>query len=156
MGWARLSPTPLLCVRCYGCEKRTWRSRQPSSQYSRDWMAALTPQDIRHFRERLEAERHAIESRIAARNRDIQETVHEESGVGDSGDESVRIYYREAQEDSNDLDIETLEQVNRALERIDAGKYGLSEVSGKPIPIERLEAVPYATTLVGEEPLEPD
>jgi RNA polymerase-binding transcription factor DksA len=52
--------------------------------------------------------------------------------------------------------METLEQVNRALERIDAGKYGLSEVSGKPIPIERLEAVPYATTLVGEEPLEPD
>jgi DnaK suppressor protein len=119
-------------------------------------MAALTPQDIRHFRERLEAERHAIESRIAARNRDIQETVHEESGVGDSGDESLRIYDREDETDANDLDMETLEQVNRALERIDAGNYGLSEVSGKPIPIERLEAVPYASTLVGEEPLEPD
>ncbi len=119
-------------------------------------MAALTPQDISHFRERLEAERHAIESRIAARNRDIQETVQEESGVGDSVDESLRIYDREDETDANELDVETLEQVNRALERIDAGKYGLSEVSGKPIPIERLEAVPYATTLVGEEPLEPD
>src|SRR5260370_7161547 len=108
-------------------------------------MAALTPQDIRHFRERLEAERHAIESRIAARNRDIQETVHEESGVGDSGDESVRIYDREAEEDANDLDIETLEQVNRALERIDAGKYGLSEVSGQPIPLDPSKALPYPT-----------
>lgn len=118
-------------------------------------MAALTPGEIQQFRERLEAEREAIKSRIVARNRDIQETVEEESGVGDSGDESIRIYDREDETDANALDEETLEQVNRALERIDAGIYGLSEVSGKPIPIERLEAVPYATTLVDEQPLEP-
>ncbi len=96
-------------------------------------MAALTPQDIGHFRERLEAERHAIESRIAARNRDIQENVQEESGVGDSGDESLRIYDREDETDANELDMQTLEQVNRAIDRIKAGTYGLSEVSGKPI-----------------------
>jgi len=119
-------------------------------------MPALTPEDINRFRERLEAERAAIESRIGARNRDIQETVEEESGVGDSVDESLRIYGREDEEDANDVDQENLEQVKRALERIDSGTYGLSEVSGKQIPIERLEAVPYATTLVDEEPLEPD
>jgi len=116
----------------------------------------LTQNDIRRFRELLESERDAIESRIAARNRDIQETVHDESGVGDSGDESIRIYDREDESDANDLDRETLSLVIRALERIVAGTYGLSEVSGKPIPIERLEAVPYATTLVGEQPLEPE
>ena len=119
-------------------------------------MSALTPRDFQRFRELLETERNAIESRIAARNRDIRETVHEESGVGDSGDESIRIYDREDDTDANALDRETLEQVVRALRRVDAGTYGLSEVSGKPIPIERLEAVPYATTLVDEQPLEPD
>src|SRR5260370_40770399 len=119
-------------------------------------MEALAPQDIRHFRERLEAERHAIESRIAARNRDIQETVHEESGVGDSGDESLRIYDREDETDANALDEEPLEQVNRALDRIKAGTYGLSEVSGKPIPVGRLEAAPYATTTGNEQPRDPN
>jgi DnaK suppressor protein len=119
-------------------------------------MSVLTQNDIRRFRELLESERDAIESRIAARNRDIQETVHDESGVGDSGDESIRIYDREDESDANDLDRDTLSLVIRALERIVAGTYGLSEVSGKPIPIERLEAVPYATTLVGEQPLEPE
>lgn len=118
-------------------------------------MEGLTPQDIRQFRERLEAERAAIQSRIAARNRDVQETVQEEEGVGDSVDESTRIYDREDDTDANALDEETLELVARALSRIEAGTYGTSEVSGKPIPIERLEAVPYATTLVNEEPLEP-
>src|ERR1700716_4353242 len=119
-------------------------------------MKALTPKDIRQFQGRLEAERDAIQARITTRKRHIQETVQEESGVGDSGDESTRIYDREDETDANALDVETLEQVVRALARIDAGTYGVSEVSGKPIPIERLEAVPYATTLIDEEPLEPE
>ena len=105
-------------------------------------MASLTPQEIRHFHERLQTERHAIRSRITARNRDIQGTVQEESGVGDAGDESTRIYDREGDTDANALDVRTLEQVDRALARIDAGTYGVSEVSGKAIPLERLEAVP--------------
>ena len=117
---------------------------------------ALTPQDIRRFQGRLEAERDAIQARITTRNRDIQETVQEDSGVGDAGDESTRIYDREDATDANALDEETLEEVVRALARIDAGTYGVSEVSGKPIPIERLEAVPYAATLVDEQPLEPE
>jgi RNA polymerase-binding transcription factor DksA len=119
-------------------------------------MERLTPRDIRRLQARLEAERDAIQSRIITRNRDIQETVQEESGVGDSGDESNRLYDREDQADANALDVETLEQVVRALGRIDAGTYGLSEVSGKPIPIERLDAVPYAATLIDEQPLEPE
>jgi RNA polymerase-binding transcription factor DksA len=31
---------------------------------------------------------------------------------------------------------------------MDEGLYGLCEVSGKPIPLARLEALPYATTVV--------
>lgn len=119
-------------------------------------MSHLTAEDISRFRGLLEAERAAIKARIAARNRDIGDTVQEDSGVGDSGDESTRIYDREDDEDSNSLDRETLLRVQRALDRIDAGTYGESEVSGKPIPIERLEAVPYASTLVNEQPLDPD
>jgi DnaK suppressor protein len=119
-------------------------------------MDALSPQHIRRFQRRLEVERDAIRARINNRERDIQETVQEESGVGDEGDESTRIYDREDETDANALDLETLDQVLRALARIDAGTYGVSEVSGKPIPIERLEAIPYAATLVDEQPLEPE
>jgi DnaK suppressor protein len=119
-------------------------------------MSFLSAQDLRRFRERLETQRDAIEARIAARNRTIQATGPGESGVGDVGDESTSIYAREDQTDANDLDRETLAQVNRALDRIDAGTYGVSEVSGEPIPKERLEAVPYAATLVGERLPEPE
>jgi DnaK suppressor protein len=114
----------------------------------------LTSEDVRRFQERLKAERDAIESRIAANKSGIQETVQDESGVGDSGDEARLLYDREIEIDENALDREVLAQVNRALARIDEGTYGVSEVSGKPIPIQRLEAVPYATILVDE--LRPD
>lgn len=116
----------------------------------------LTAKQVRHFRGLLEAEREATKARIAARSKGEMETVREESGVGDSADEGFLIYDRESDIDDNDLDQGTLVQIDRALRRLDEGTYGVSEVSGKPIPVERLEAVPFATTLVDEEPLEPE
>jgi DnaK suppressor protein len=116
----------------------------------------LTSQDLRRFRDQLEAERDAIESRIAARSREVQENVRDESGVDDQSDDASLLFDRESDIDANDLDRDTLAKVNGALRRIDEGTYGLSEVSGKPIPIERLEAIPYATTLVDERPPDPE
>jgi RNA polymerase-binding transcription factor DksA len=114
----------------------------------------LRSEDIRRFEERLKVERDAIESRIAANRRGVQETVRNESGVGNFEDEASLLSEREAEIDENARDREELAQVNRALERIAQGTYGRSEVSGKPIPIDRLEALPHATTLVDERPPE--
>jgi DnaK suppressor protein len=48
-------------------------------------------------------------------------------------------------------DVARLERVNRALKKIEEGSYGLSDRSGKPIPRERLEAVPEALYTLSEE-----
>jgi DnaK suppressor protein len=48
-------------------------------------------------------------------------------------------------------DLERLERVNRALKKIEEGTYGLSDRSGRPIPRERLEAVPEALFTLSEE-----
>lgn len=114
-------------------------------------VGVLKPEQIAHFRKKLAEEQRAIEARIAARQGDIMDTVRDEEGVGDDDDEAQRIYDREDGIVSNELDAQQLEQVRKALARIDAGTYGVSEVSGKPIPLVRLEAVPSATTLVNEE-----
>lgn len=50
---------------------------------------------------------------------------------------------------------ENLAEVNNALVRIASGTYGLSEVSGKPIPVKRLKALPWADRLV-EEAAQPE
>ena len=43
---------------------------------------------------------------------------------------------------------EDLKQVEKALKRIEEGTYGYDENTGEPIPIDRLEAYPEATTNV--------
>ena len=35
-------------------------------------------------------------------------------------------------------------EINQALERIESGRYGICEMSGRPIPISRLKAIPFA------------
>jgi len=42
---------------------------------------------------------------------------------------------------SNEQDL--LYEINEALHRIDTGTYGICEMTGQPIEIERLRAVPY-------------
>ena len=37
-----------------------------------------------------------------------------------------------------------VEEIDRALPKFDAGTYGICEVSGTPIPKERLKAIPWA------------
>jgi RNA polymerase-binding transcription factor len=111
----------------------------------------LEADQIAGFRMKLIEERRAIEARIAARQGDIMDTVRDEEGVGDNEDEAQLVYDREDGIVANELDVQQLAQVKKALARIDAGTYGLSEISGKPIPLARLEAVPSATTLVNEE-----
>jgi len=48
-------------------------------------------------------------------------------------------------------DIERLASVDRALEKIEEGTYGLSDISGEPIPRERLQAAPEALYSLSEE-----
>jgi len=46
---------------------------------------------------------------------------------------------------------QTIAEIDAALERLTIGTYGYSVVSGRPIPRERLEAIPWAEVLVEEK-----
>lgn len=46
---------------------------------------------------------------------------------------------------------QTVAAIDEALARIEAGTYGYSLISGRPIPRERLEAIPWAEELVEEK-----
>ena len=48
-------------------------------------------------------------------------------------------------------DVARLAQVDRALKKIEEGSYGLSDVSGHPIPKERLDAIPEAINTLSEQ-----
>jgi DnaK suppressor protein len=92
--------------------------------------------------------------RTAARSSESDET-----DVRDNSADGAQEYEDDAQKlaalelDGNLVvrDLDRLERVDRALKKIDEGTYGLSDVSGLPIPRERLEAVPEAICTLAEE-----
>ena len=69
----------------------------------------------------------------------------------DSGDMSQSLFTREVDATVEQQVGRRLQAVERALEKIEEGTYGLSDESGEPIPRGRLEAVPEATRTVEEQ-----
>ena len=110
----------------------------------------LNAKQLAHFRERLKQERARLLGlfQSTALDADRPPGMPDPHDVGDEANESttsdIRIGLSEADE-------RMLEQIDRALRRIGLGTYGVSEVTGEPIPLARLEAVPWATTNVGDE-----
>jgi DnaK suppressor protein len=104
--------------------------------------------DPDHARELLAGERRRIE-------RALTQLGHEDTGEPadeeDPGNQASDLYQDEFDEGLADDLREELAAVERAEARLAAGTYGLSIESGKPIPDERLEALPAAERTVEEE-----
>ena len=69
----------------------------------------------------------------------------------DSGDMSQSLFTREVDATVEQQVERRLQAVERALQKIEEGTYGISDDSGEPIPRGRLEAMPEATRTVEEQ-----
>ena len=69
----------------------------------------------------------------------------------DAGDMSQSLFTREVDATVEQQVERRLENVERALQKMDEGTYGLSDESGEPISKGRLEAVPEAVRTVEEQ-----
>jgi DnaK suppressor protein len=99
-------------------------------------------------RELLAAERERIERSLTRlRHADTGEPADDM----DPGNLASELYQDELDEGLTEDLREELASVKRAEERLEAGTYGLSVESGKPIPDERLEARPTAERTAEEE-----
>jgi DnaK suppressor protein len=103
--------------------------------------------DQERARALLAAERERIERALAQlRHQDTGEES-EENPANLASD----LYQDELDEGLADDLRDELASVERAEARLAAGTYGLSVESGKPIPDERLEAIPWAERTTEEE-----
>lgn len=113
----------------------------------------LAKTTMTRLRRKLEAEHDRLSAIIAEYDAQremsrLAETGSEHNADPDNADGGSLAFEMEM-----DLSIEQnakdlLEKVQGALDRMTNGTYGVCEVSGKPIPVARLEALPYATTRV--------
>jgi len=96
------------------------------------------------IRVRLEQERASLRSDIAALAADNQ-APQDDAGIGNHlADDATDVFARERDMALRNNAQELLTQVDAALERMDAGNYGICARCGKAITPDRLEALPYA------------
>lgn len=71
--------------------------------------------------------------------------------VRDSADSAETMAIEENDEAVFKRNPQRLSDIRRALQKIEQGSYGISDISGEPIPRARLEAVPEATSTMEEK-----
>lgn len=84
--------------------------------------------------------------------RNVAEGTHsEEATFPDAMDAATRTEEENELLGLADHERRLLSEIDHALAKFDSGTYGLSELSQRPIPIERLRAVPWARLTAEEE-----
>lgn len=114
----------------------------------------LKKSDIEKFKKRLLDIKNQINTSIQEVSEDVKST--ENKGYSQhQADEGTDTFVQSISMEISNKDLSVLRQVERALEKIDEGTYGICDVTGKEIPITRLEAIPYANmTVEAQEKLE--
>lgn len=107
----------------------------------------LTKEEIAFFKKRLLNMKEEAESYTEADNNQEDELASVNNHPADLGTEQ---FEQERDAGLDQMRKEEITEVDDALQRIEDGTYGLSEKSGKPIPKDRLEAMPTARILVEE------
>ncbi|MGH8860486.1 MAG: TraR/DksA family transcriptional regulator [Jatrophihabitantaceae bacterium] len=75
---------------------------------------------------------------------DLQQSSTDGAG-DDQADAGSKTFEREQEQSIAANRMDLMAQIQRAVERIDAGTYGFCESCGRPIPKARLKAFPMAT-----------
>lgn len=113
---------------------------------------ALDTTVLAHLKEKLLTEKSRLEAELGrfAKPTGVEgDYTTQFENIGTDPDENATEVESYADNVAIEGTLETeLKDVNDALAKMDAGKYGLCEKTGEEIPMDRLEAYPAARTLV--------
>jgi RNA polymerase-binding transcription factor DksA len=97
----------------------------------------LTREQLEFLRSRLEQERSRILAVLQPPPASDDERTEFEENAQRAAELSDRL-------DLDERERALLAEVERSLEKLRAGSYGVDEMTGAPIPYERLAAIPWA------------
>jgi DnaK suppressor protein len=116
---------------------------------------ALKKTEIAKFKKRLEEMRAHLTHSLKGSTEEVKK-IDEGTGYSQhQADQGTDDFDRTISLEVTSREYNLLKLIDRALEKIEEGTYGVCDITGEPIPLPRLEAVPYATmTVKAQEQLE--
>lgn len=106
--------------------------------------------DLDHFRRRLEEMRATTQTEIDGLHEEVA-SDNDDTNYGvknHPAEDATNLFNRERSVAIGDTMERELRLIDHALARIAEGTYGVCEVGGETIPVERLEARPAATLCI--------
>jgi RNA polymerase-binding transcription factor DksA len=127
--------------------------------HTKDGIAYTKDFDVKFLKDQRDEllARRAAELARATRLEDEATSIIEDGEMGDvqfddeGGEGDTMVVQRDLDRVLSTQARQTILEIDAALARIEQGTYGYSEVSGQPIPRERLEAIPETTVLAAEK-----
>ena len=111
--------------------------------------------DIEKFKKRLLEMRAQLSRTVQEASEEVKAAEEVKGYSQHQADEGTDDFIRTISIEVSTKEQDVLRQSDRALEKVEDGTYGICDISEKPIPIKRLEAIPYATmTVDAQEKLE--
>jgi DnaK suppressor protein len=114
--------------------------------------------DTAEYRKRLEEEKARLVHAVGFLERENPGSMSDELGElaeggtdNHLGDMATAMYDRELDDGLEESAKDTLAEIDAALQRIEAGTYGICEGCGKPIGPERLSAIPWARYCIDDQ-----
>ena len=109
--------------------------------------------DTDRFREALLDERKRVAAAIQNLHDENPGTLAEDAGEETAydnhlADTATETYDRELDYTLEENSEHVLAEIDAALKRLEAGTYGICTNGGEPIPVARLEALPWATLCI--------
>lgn len=108
----------------------------------------LTKTEIAEFKKRLEELRKQVVKTVQG-TKDAATQPDAAKGYSQhAADEGTDDFVKNINLEVTNKEFGMLRQIDRALEKIEEGTYGICDISEEEIPMKRLEAIPYATMTV--------
>ncbi|MEX0961987.1 MAG: TraR/DksA family transcriptional regulator [Simkaniaceae bacterium] len=116
---------------------------------------ALPKKKIEEFKKNLLEMKQQYSSVVRGVSQEVRSPEENKGFSQHSADEATDDATRMVSINVQSEEMRILDQIDRALEKIEEGTYGTCDASENEIPIKRLEAIPYATrTAVEQEKFE--
>jgi DnaK suppressor protein len=135
-------------------ETKTAAGRSTAKAAPKQTRSAAETEKIRAALADRRKELHIEYDQTMAEITELQRDRLTDSAGDDQADTGTKTFEREQEISLANSILEKINQVERALERLDDGSYGWCERCGNPIPVERLAAFPSATLCVTCKQLE--
>lgn len=108
----------------------------------------LAEEQIEEFRTQLYALKKEYESALKGNSEDVKSTDEGKGTSQHQADQGTDDFDKTISIELSSKEMGVLYQIERSLEKMEEGTYGVCDLSGEEIPLKRLKAIPYATMTV--------